>query len=114
MTDGLTNFNKICKNCKQSKHISKFITNKRKCQYCYECRDIMYARCNICGFRKRRVEMDRIEESTVVCKKCTSKRSEITDIKFKEAFSIMDNFYNLKGNINVIHANKSVQSEGEG
>lgn len=90
MKDSLTYFNKVCEHCKESKHISKFITNKRRCHYCYECRQLLYVRCIVCGLRKKKGEMDRIEDENIVCKKCTLDRSEMMNTQFNEAFKIMD------------------------
>lgn len=104
MKDDLTNFNKTCPICKEVKPISKFRDSKRKCHYCYECRQIMYIRCDICGYRKRRVEMKKIETVSSICKKCSFDKADHQDQQFNNAFNILDN---LKEKGNVLHTNKS-------
>lgn len=83
-------FTKDCKSCNKSKHISEFIVNKRKCNYCRECRDIMYVRCDRCRVIKRRVEMERISEESALCRKCANNKQHVQDMQFNEAFKILN------------------------
>lgn len=105
MKDISKNSKKTCPICKESKHVSKFEDHRRKCHYCYECRQIMYIRCDICGYRKRRAEMQTIETSSSICRKCSFNRADYQNEQFDNAFNILDN---IRENENVLYPNKSV------
>lgn len=84
------NFNKICLNCNKSHHISKFIRKKRNCTFCEDCREYMYVACSICRIRKRRCDIDNVENEPIVCKKCVFDKEDFKDRNITEALKLMD------------------------